>query len=158
MTARKRPARETIQVLPAAAARGRGSAERRAAQRTAEALGDVVGDSDTVDADQREIAFAFDVRPRPGSGPRQAVIVAGAPRLEGLVILRVGEDRALFGLLLGKAIAALPPENLLDGASVHVEVEGVVSTVRLTAAPAVADKLAVRSILMANLGQGPRSK
>ena len=144
-----RPA-EVFEVLPADQARARDSDAKRAARRVAEALGEVVGDPASVDGARREIAFAFAVHPH-ASDPGLSLIVAGATSLDAQVVLRVARDRAFSGLLLGKAIASSAPERLVAGAHLGVEVDGAVSTVRLTLAEDRAAGLGAARILIANV-------
>lgn len=133
-----------------------GSAARAAARRTAEALGEVVGDSTTRDGG-REVAFAFDARD-PDRAPGEALIVAGTPDRKGQILLAVPEGRAFSGLLLGKAIARMPPEQLVHDALVTVVAEGVAPcTVRLDDDPGMAEELGAEHVLVARIEAAPAS-
>jgi hypothetical protein len=132
------------------------SAARAAARRTAEAFGEVVGDSTTRDG-EREVAFAFDARD-PERAPGEALIVAGSPDLKGQILVAVPEDRAFSGLLLGKAIALTPPEQLVDDALVTVVAADVAPcTVRLDDDPHMAEDLGAERLLVARIEADPAS-
>jgi hypothetical protein len=123
MTNEKKPA---LVVLPGGAERERESEAKRATRRVAEALGEVVG----ADA-HLETAFAFTVHPSHGDAGR-SLIVAGAPRFDGQVVLGVARDDAFAGMRLGSTIASSPWDRLVDGARITVEVNGKASAVRLS--------------------------